>query len=100
MGFFNYALNIKVNIWSDLKHFKFTPFIGKIPARAYFEVDYKSRSDKKASSVKKLSQANLTSLEERLKSSEIVMNDLAREIEFARRQEDLLRETGGFEYQL
>jgi hypothetical protein len=60
------------------------------------DIDYKSRSGRaKSDPSKPLNKEDIPSLEEQLKTAEEILQDLGREIDFARRQELILKEAGG-----
>lgn len=66
---------------------------GKTPVRAFFHVDFKSSSAPGAlESVRKVGKDDIPSLEQHLKAAETSLNDISREIEFARQQELSLKE--------
>jgi hypothetical protein len=60
-------------------------------------IEFKSRSGKAKSGEKskQFSKEDLPSLEDKLKAAEEILSDIAKEIDFARRQELLLKEAGG-----
>ncbi len=63
------------------------------------EVDFKSRSGRVRSDPSKaVSKDDLSSLETKLKEVEDSLADIGREIDFARRQELLLKEAGGISF--
>jgi len=57
-----------------------------------FNVDYRNRG---ADPSKKVSKTELPTLESQLKAAEDSLSEIAKEIDFARRQEVALREAGG-----
>lgn len=70
--------------------------VGKMPTRTVVDIEYKSRSGKsKVDPSKHLNKEDLPSLEDQLKAIEDSVADIGREIDFARRQEVLLKEAGG-----
>lgn len=67
---------------------------GKTPVRAFFHIDFKSQNAPGSlESVRKVGKNDIPSLEQHLKAAEASMNDISREIEFARQQELSLKET-------
>lgn len=64
---------------------------GKSTARVAFNVDYKNRGSDPS---KKVGKDELPTLENHLKAAEDSLNDISKEIDFARRQEVLLRQAG------
>jgi hypothetical protein len=71
-------------------------YTGKSTVRALVDLDFKSRSGRgKPDPSKRLAPEDIPSLEEELSSAEETLKDIAREIEFARREELLLRDAGG-----
>lgn len=60
-------------------------------------IDFKSRSGKQKSGgqPRQFTKEDLSSLEDKLKSVEETLSDISKEIDFARRQELLLKEAGG-----
>jgi hypothetical protein len=60
-------------------------------------IEFKSRSGKQksGSQQREFSKEDFTYLEDKLKSAEDTLSDIAKEIDFARRQELLLKEAGG-----
>ncbi len=69
--------------------------IGKFPVRIFFHVDFKSRSAAAIESIKQIRKDDLPSLELQLRQAEELLVEVVREEEFARRQETLLKATGG-----
>jgi len=59
-----------------------------------FHVEFKSRSAQAIESARKVGKEQLPSLQLQLKSAEDSLMEVSREIDFARRQEALLREAG------
>ena len=71
-------------------------YTGKSTVRALVDLDFKSRSGRgKPDPSKRLAPEDIPSLEEELSFAEETLKDIAREIEFARREELLLRDAGG-----
>jgi hypothetical protein len=67
---------------------------GTTPVRAFFHIDFKSRNAPGGlESVRKVGKDDIPYLEQHLKAAETSMNDISREIEFARQQELSLKET-------
>ena len=67
-------------------------------ARVFVDVEFKSRSEleKKNSLIsKKLASEYIPTLEDELKSIEDILSNVGNEIEFARRQELVLKQAGG-----
>jgi hypothetical protein len=72
------------------------PCSGKAPVRVFVDLDFKSRSGRgKNSASKKVPSDYIPTLEDQLKVAEETLMDIGREIDFARRQETLLRQAGG-----
>jgi len=66
---------------------------GTTPVRAFFHIDFKSRNAPGGlESVRKVGKDDIPYLEQHLKAAETSMNDISREIEFARQQELSLKE--------
>ena len=60
-------------------------------------IDFHSRSGKKSANVpsKSISKEELPSLEDKLRLAEDTLQNIAKEVEFARNQELMLKEAGG-----
>lgn len=68
---------------------------GKSPIRVTFHVDFKNKATRQyADPSKKVAADELPQLEVQLKLAEDALNEISNEIDFARRQESLLREAG------
>jgi hypothetical protein len=68
---------------------------GKAPIRVTFNVDFKNKATRQyADPSKKVAADELPQLEVQLKLAEDALNEISNEIDFARRQESLLREAG------
>lgn len=66
------------------------------PVSIYFGIDYKSRRSRQGEDPsKRIGKAELPSLETELLAAEESLNDISREIEFARKQEILLTQATG-----
>jgi len=66
---------------------------GTTPVRAFFHIDFKSvNAPGSLESVRKVTKGDIPSLEQHLKTAEMSMNDISKEIEFARQQELSLKE--------
>ena len=64
--------------------------------RSLVELDFKSRSGRsKADPSKRVAAEDIPTLEDELQMADETLTDIAREIEFARREELLLRQAGG-----
>ena len=71
---------------------------GNTPVRVFFHVDFKSRSAQAIENAKKaaaVGKNDIPVLELQLKEAEDLVTEISKEIDFARRQENLLREAGG-----
>lgn len=69
---------------------------GKSPARVMLDIDFKARNTKgKFDASKKVPTDYIPTLEDQLQRAEESLSNIAKEIEFARRQEILLRQTSG-----
>ena len=71
---------------------------GNTPVRVFFHVDFKSRSAQAIENAKKaaaVGKGDIPILELQLKAAEDLVTEISKEIDFARRQENLLREAGG-----
>jgi hypothetical protein len=66
--------------------------IGDTPARVSFDILFK---DRQVDELKRLSKQNVPTLEYQLKIAEESMQEIIYEIDYAKRQEVLLREAGG-----
>ena len=65
------------------------------PMRVTFNVDFKNKATRQyADPSKKVAADELPQLEVQLKLAEDALNEISNEIDFARRQESLLREAG------
>lgn len=67
---------------------------GKLPTRISFGIDFKTRTSRGADPSKKVGKEDMPTLENELKAAEGALQEISREIDFARRQEVLLREAG------
>jgi len=68
---------------------------GKTPVRVFFHVDFKSKNAPGSlEAVGKVGKEDLPTLESQLKAAEMSLSDISREIEFAKREEVLLKEAG------
>jgi hypothetical protein len=75
---------------------EFINFEGTAPVLTSVEIEYSSRSGKsKTDPSKPLNQEDLPTLEDKLKQVEDALIEIGKEIDFARRQEVLLKEAGG-----
>lgn len=69
---------------------------GNTPIRAFFHVDFKSKSAEAIEIAKKnaLGKHDIPQLELQLISAESLLTEISKEIDFARRQENILKEAG------
>ena len=76
----------------------FTVDDAKSSVRVFLDIDFKSRSEiekRKSLISKKLYPEYIPTLEDELKAIEDMLSNVGNEIEFARRQEVILRQAGG-----
>jgi hypothetical protein len=71
--------------------------IGSSSARVLVDIDFKSRSGqmKTSDASKRVPADYIPTLEDQLKSAEETLINIGKEIDFARRQEVMLRQAGG-----
>ena len=71
--------------------------LGDDEITAYFNIDYKNKGleFKGSDPGRKIEKGDIPTLADQLKKAELHLSDISREIDFARRQESLLRIAGG-----